>query len=245
MSKALLNEILKKIGSLRSQNLEVRCVFDLDSTLFDVSPRLQKIIHDFADLALIREQFPTTSAHLKTAKTEPSDWGIKGAIQRLGADILEPELREKAKDYWRKNFFSNHYLWFDEPMKGAVEFVQLLHRLQVKIVYLSGRDEERMGTGTREVLSHFGFPTESDGAVVALKPNNSGEDESFKTEWFAANKATDQRADASLWFFENEPLNIHRVLADHPEIQVVFLKTTHAGRAEPPDSLPTLTDFLY
>ena len=44
-----LNEILKNAMRLASQNKRTLAVFDLDSTLFNVSTRTQKILQEFAE----------------------------------------------------------------------------------------------------------------------------------------------------------------------------------------------------
>ena len=64
---------------MSAQNMRTLAVFDLDSTLFNVSTRSQKILHEFA----------ATHQHevLKNIEVHHTDWGIKEALFRHGYTI--------------------------------------------------------------------------------------------------------------------------------------------------------------
>lgn len=97
-----------------------------------------------------------------------------------------------------------------------------------------------MGTGSVEVLNQWKFPLNENQYQLVLKPHRSMDDADFKTNWFLSK--TDYN---KIWFFENEPLNIHSLQAARPEVEVIFLDTTHAGKAYPPENIPQIMDFLY
>src|SRR5690606_5903497 len=114
----MLSQILVEIQDYHSKNKKTLAVFDLDSTLFNVSPRTERILKDFAEVPLHQLRFPEETKVLKNIKTEHTDWGISQALHR--ANLSGPiEFLEAVHDYWQKHFFSNHYLQFDSLYEGA------------------------------------------------------------------------------------------------------------------------------
>lgn len=213
-----LNEILKIAREMTAQNLRTLAVFDLDSTLFNVSTRTQKILHEFADLHNLED--------LKKTEVLLTDWGVKEAVFRQGYNIeTHAEILEKLRDYWFERFFSNEYLHYDVPYTGAIEFVLELAAAGVDIMYLTGRDQFRMGVGTKEVLNKWGFPVEDN--KLFLKPNRTMDDELYKKEWF---EKLDRSLYQKVYFFENEPVNVNAILEHCPDVDVIFLDTTHARK---------------
>lgn len=216
-------------------------VFDLDSTLFDVSPRIQKIIHNFAEAPENRALFPAQVEILKKIELQKSDWGIKTCLIRAGLDQQHPDFYEAVRKYWFKHFFSNEYLKYDVPYEGAVEFVQKLAQTHHDIAYLTGRDQHRMGIGSRETLIDAGFPLDDKRARLVLKPHQSQIDHDFKKNWFLD---LPKNAYTGIWFFENEPINIELVQNEAPHVNVVFFDSTHSGRAASPTNLPRIMHYL-
>ena len=217
---ANLNEILKAVRDHSAQNMRTLAVFDLDSTLFNVSTRTQKIISEYADLHQMDR--------LKNVRVLPEDWGIKEALGRAGFTLeKELELLRPLRDFWSERFFSDEYLHYDVPYSGAVSFVQELEQAGCKINYLTGRDRIRMGRGSLEVLQKWGFPANEEN--LFLKPEKSEDDELFKHNWFLQ---LDRSAYSKIFFFENEPININAVEATFPDVDIVFLDTTHARKQE-------------
>ncbi len=213
-----LNEIIKISQELRAQNLRSLAVFDLDSTLFNVSHRTKKILTEFADLHGLTE--------LKNVEVKHQDWGIKEAVLRAG---YHPDrdltMLENLRDYWFEKFFTNEYVHFDVPYNGAVSYVLELYEAGCEIKYLTGRDQHRMGIGSAEVLKKWGFPCEP--GQLVLKPERSIDDGFFKTDWFTK---VDRSNYEKIYFFENEPVNINAVLKTSPDVEIIFLETTHARR---------------
>lgn len=237
----LLKEILDKASLAKAHGKKCLAVFDLDSTLFDVSPRLTRILHDFAADPQFQKQFPESTEILKTLSTQRSDWGIKQTLIRAGLDKQHPEFHEAIRAYWRQHFFSDDYLHYDTPYDGAADYVKNLLSLGVEIVYLTGRDVFRMGKGSRDVLLKWHFPLDDKQATLALKPEKGMDDAQFKSDWFTSYPLKNYEV---VWFFENEPVNIDKIRVDHPEVKIVFFSSTHSGRAQPPSDLPHIFHFL-
>jgi len=216
MNQYDLNTILK----IAAEKERTVCVFDLDSTLFNVSSRTQKIIDEFAD---------AHESKLKGVEILHTDWGLKESLYRAGFNSDEnPELHKTLRDYWVERFFSNEYLHYDIPYAGAVSFVQQLAETNCEIHYLTGRDIKRMGLGTKQVLQKWGFPLKDNN--LHLKPDRSIDDHTFKVEFMIKN-FPENKYD-NIYFFENEPVNINALFTQRSDIQIVYLDTTHSRREE-------------
>lgn len=243
-----LQKLLENVKSEIEGKRNVLAVFDLDSTLFDVSPRIQKILEDLRDHPETVKSFPEIIPFLKDVKTHRTDWGIKAALTRAFQQMQTPTtaFQKEARQFWEKYFFSNEYLHFDQPVEGAVEFVNFLFDMNVQIAYLTGRDWKRMGPGTVEVLKKWSFPVPDDSSEkhpvrLAMKPVQGTDDSLFKSGWFESLKPHDY---SKVLFFENEPVILHSVQKNHPEIQIYFVDTTHSGKAEPDKAWIKLPNFL-
>lgn len=238
----LLKSILTEVKKIQSAGKKCLLVFDLDSTLFDVSPRLEQIIQDFADLPETQTNFPESVAILKNIKMHRTDWGIKNALIRAGLDKQHPEFESAIKNYWRTNFFSNHYLEYDQPYEGAVDYVNQLAQTGAEIVYLTGRDVARMALGSEKVLLKWGFPLDQEQSRLVLKPVQGMDDALFKSDWFAE---IPQGQFEKIWFFENEPVNVNLVRKCHQHVEIVFFESTHSGQEEAPQDLPKILHYLF
>jgi hypothetical protein len=226
-----LNDILNRARLNTAQNLRTLAVFDLDSTLFNVSTRTQKILHEYAETHLLQE--------LKNVEIRLEDWGLKEALLRQGYTIEKDlELLESVRDFWSERFFSNEYLHYDVPYPGAVNFLQDLAETGCEINYLTGRDWARMGKGTKEVLKKWNFPLADNG--LFLKPEKSQDDELFKHDWF---KKLNHSTYEKIFFFENEPVNVNAILESCPEVEIIFLDTTHSRKQNVTATLQRIKHF--
>ena len=141
-------------------------------------------------------------------------------------------------EFWRKNFFSNHYLDKDEPYAGAVEFVHRLIKDGHQTLYLTGRHKKAMWEGTLETMKKLGFPISED--ILILKPQVEQKDEIYKSEAVAKHK---QRPASSIWLIDNEPLILHQMMEDHPEVELIFFKSCHSQKKPEPEHLLTIDHF--
>lgn len=235
-----LSPLLHLVKSVEAKPASSLVVFDLDSTLFDVSPRLQKIIDDFASNSENKSQFPEEVKKLPMAKTQHRDWGVKNALERAGVIAATEAFHAAMKTHWLKSFFSHEYLEHDIPADGAVEFVNYVHSMGVPLAYLTGRDEPRMGEGSRRVLRKWGFPLSSSSEELILKPQKTLEDADFKVEEL---KRLLKKGFSNVWLIDNEPVIINSVLKNLPQVNILFFDSTHAGKEEVPSTLPRISHF--
>ncbi len=244
-SRQVLRKILLQIRELHRKNTRSLVVYDLDSTLYDVSPRLERILFEFAQIPDFQKQFPEQVALFKNIQTLRHDWGISNALQRAGLDGHHLEFQKAVHQFWHQHFFSNNYLKYDLPYEGAVDFVKATHRAGAEIVYLTGRDSHRMLEGTMKSLQSCDFPLSVERkAQLVLKPEKGMNDAQFKKDWFKHYLEEHQIQSSHVWFFENEPQNLDLVQRAFPEMNLVFLNTTHAGVLNAPVDLPKIMDYL-
>lgn len=234
------HSIIDSLRQITEADQRALAVFDLDSTLFNVSTRSQKIIHDYAESPIKNYKFPTLTPRLKQAKIEMYDWGIEEALQRLNIERHHQEFLKDVHSFWRENFFSNHYLNFDIPYSGAVEFVNELANLGVEIAYLTGRDVARMGGKSETVLKDWGFPV-NDLCQLILKPHLSMDDAEFKTNWFRERPLNTY---GRVVFFENEPVNINHLSIHCPQVEIIYFESVHSGKQEVQAPLKRISNFL-
>lgn len=226
-SKYVLNEILKV------KNEFPLAIFDLDSTLYNVSHRTQKIVESFILEPEVKTLYAKEIEFLRNVKFESRDWGMKEALLRHSFSSTE-QFYKAIREYWNKHFFSSNFLHADIPYDGAVEYVNELYQAGIQIYYLTGRDDPNMREGTVQSLRKWGFPTENLDKILIMKPTKGSiEDEEYKDIRIRQLKTLSPH----VWFFENEPLIIHKVLASSPEVKIVWVDTTHSRRAHPPTGL--------
>jgi hypothetical protein len=227
-------KIHSRILSLSDENPLV--VFDLDSTLFNVSFRTQNILQDFANEGTFQKKYPEEVASLKTIQVLSKDWGIRESLARhaiRGTITFFEELRL----YWRERFFASHYLKHDQPYPGAVTYVNSLFDADLRVIYLTGRDRPHMFEGTVASLKQHGFPLENEELQLFMKPaKGSTEDEDFK----ALIMHELRRDHRHVFLFDNEPVILNKVLKEHPDIHAIFMDTVHCGRETPPPGLPVI-----
>lgn len=233
-----IKTLLCDLARERKQNPDLTpllAVFDLDSTLFEVSPRTQAILEDFSKHPLMQSRFPEETQKLSQVFADPKDWGIRPTLERSQIKATL-DFFESFRTFWVEKFFSNDFLHHDQLYDGALEFVHDLHQAGAVIKYLTGRDQMRMGEGTLRVLKKWNFPLAHPETHLILKPHPHMEDALYKVDRL---RILSQRYD-EIWFFENEPVIIHAVRDKLPDIKVIFVDTIHSGQSSPPDGIPRI-----
>ena len=157
--------MLKDVLNRLEQNPGAGVIFDLDSTLFDNGPRTWRILSEFA-----RHQRRDLIQPMHKLQRHRLPYDLR-AICDLAVPGEGAAIAAEAKDFWAKRFFSEDYIDFDEPITGAVEFVQACHRRRARIIYLTGRDVPGMIIGTSRSLRNWGFPIGVAGTELVLKPS--------------------------------------------------------------------------
>jgi phosphoglycolate phosphatase-like HAD superfamily hydrolase len=236
-------QVLKDISDFVKKHAaseRVAVIFDLDSTLFCVSPRTQFILRELASKPDFAGRFAREAEVLKNIEILATDWGIRSALVRTRM-TSSLEFVDFVRQYWREHFFSNHHLDKDILYPSALEYVNHLNRLGADILYLTGRATGPMREGTLKALATHGFPLKSEDRLI-MKPSDVQADETFKA---TALKELILKYD-HIWFFENEPVIIELVRASVPQVKMVFVDSVHAGRAQPPSDLPVVkADFTF
>ncbi len=234
-------ESLVKIVTKSTQEAPTLVVFDLDSTIFDVSPRTEEILKSIANDPEFASRHPDQALALKSIVVKSTDWGIKEALSR--AKITGTiDFFEEIHKQWSKLFFSNDFLHFDKPYEGVIKYIKYLEKLGARIMYLTGRDSHRMGKGSREVLLMHELPVDDSHHQLILKPQKGMSDSKFKRDIFIdLIKNHDD-----IWFFENEPANVNLIIKEIPEVQIIFVDSVHSKREEKPDEILSIgMNFNY
>ncbi len=228
----LLKLLVKRIEARDDRAL---VLFDLDSTLFDVSPRHWRILQEWA-----AQQAPDSAAGrsglaiaLQSARPEALGYSVEDTLQAIGVDVRHPETRPaltELKRFWGQRFFTHEYLAHDAVTPGALAFVKRVERAGARIVYLTGRDEPGMGEGTRQVLKQEGFPLDGERAQLWLKPRFEMDDASFKRDAAARLRSLGELVAS----FENEPKNLVMLKSEFPDALHVWLETVASEHPAPP-----------
>ena len=232
-----MNSILEQVlTEARSHKSRLLAIFDLDSTLFDLAPRILRIIEEFAALESTRMSYPDQCARLRAMEVLKEDWGIAEGLVRLGMQAEDSqEFWHAIHSHWARNFFSSDFLHYDAPLAGAVDYVNELSLAGAEIIYLTGRDVPRMLAGTERSLRDSGFPA----GRLMLKPTADLDDAEFKVDVIRDLIPAYER----IWLFENEPVNTNLVARECPTVQIVFVDTTHSGREQVNPAHSKIADF--
>lgn len=228
---------LVEISKLEMQkNKKSFLLFDLDSTLFDNSPRVYKIIQEF--IKEHKDQYPDDIEKMLKIQRKDIIWGIRENVKKF--DIHNDELITKLIQYWFNRFFSNDYI-IDKPLRGSSKFIKELQDTGIKIVYLTGRFES-MREGTEKNILEHNFPLDKDGSNLVLKPDPKMEDHTFKHQAMEEMR----KFGNMIAGFDNEPINTNIFKEHFKESNIFFLETNHSPN--PPnllDDIYTLFNFEY
>ena len=239
----VLEKVLHQVESVKAQGKLPIVVFDLDSTLFDVSKRSYEILREWLTHPET-ESFKETRELLKTLHPSDMQYSLEDVWNKKGVSFEKHPFDhhfKHAKQFWRKRFFSSHYIHHDEPTPGAIDFVKKVYELGAKVVYLTGRDVPLMAFGTYDQLHQHGLPIEVERTRLILKPKRHMDDLDFKSgvakllgEWGTV-VAT----------FENEPKNLIAMAGAFPkETLNIFIETVSSDHPAPPGkSLYRIREF--
>jgi phosphoglycolate phosphatase-like HAD superfamily hydrolase len=217
-------------------------VFDLDSTLFDLTQRVTAILERFAADPAVRARFPEDCERMRAIKINRSDWGLIEPLERIGiTKTNSPDFVRAVQAAWVEGFFSNDFLDRDFPLPGAVAFVEACLERDADVMYLTGRDVARMGEGTEKSLRQWGFPLDHERVTLTLKPTKELDDAEFKADVIEALRHRYEH----IWLFENEPVNINIVLRRTPHVKIVYVETCHSGLDTVKDPFATVEHFDF
>jgi beta-phosphoglucomutase-like phosphatase (HAD superfamily) len=229
---SILTDIRDRVTQAARDGDDPVVLFDLDGTLFENTPRTQRIILSYA-LATGDEEL---RRRLDTVPAACYRYKIGETLDRLGVNGVR---REAIERYWQRHFFSDRFLRFDEPLKGAAAYVRSLHAAGAHVIYLSGRDVPNMLIGTIEGLAIHGFPVGQFGVELVLKPDPAMDDRVFKA---AASRAIGERRQV-MAVFDNEPAHLKELMTAMPGAIGVLIESLRAGEDDLPAVTPRIASF--
>lgn len=229
---SILSDIRARVAQAARDGDDPAVLFDLDGTLFENTPRTQRILLAYA-LAVGDEEFRRS---VDTVPAACYRYKIGETLDRLGVNGAR---REAIEQFWQRHFFSDRFLRFDEPLAGAAAYVRALHAAGAHIIYLSGRDVPNMLVGTIEGLAIHGFPVGQFGVELVLKPDPAMDDRVFKA---AASRAIGERRQV-VAVFDNEPAHLKELLTAMPGAIGVLVESLRAGEDELPVATPRIASF--
>lgn len=221
--------------SREARRSRVAVIFDLDSTLFCVSPRTQHILRSLGEQPEFSSQHGAVAEVLRKIDVLPTDYSVREVLARTSVEP-HPEVVEAIRAHWKKYFFSSEFLDRDILYPSANEYVNHLHELGADVLYLTGRSESLMREGTIAALRRENFPLFEDTRLM-MKPSEFETDEYFKVKALRE-LSTDYD---HIWFFENEPVIIEDVRHAVPHVHIVFVNSAHSGKKPAPVGLRTIT----
>ncbi len=233
MEKHDINSIVSSLLS-GQKSKQPLCLFDLDSTLYNVSPRTQKILLEFCKDPEMVKAYPKETQTIPTISISTEDWGFAEALDRENFQSSITFFKDLNK-FWRKYFFSNHYLEQDTLYTKATEFVKKVENLGFTIIYLTGRNQDLMREGSLKNLLRDQFPY-TDNSSLIMKTDKKLNDSLFKSNIIDDLK----RKYDKILFFENEPTIINKVHDDHPEVTLFFMDSTHSRQENIKNKIPTI-----
>lgn len=215
-------------------------IFDLDSTLFCVSPRIRNIYMEF--LRAHPKPQPVWERLLPRLTAATQRYDIAETFRLLlangevtGYETEAAELWDEFKTFWDEHFLSNRYLHSDAAYPHAAEFVHRVRAEGFEVVYLSARDHLRTAQGTHQNLYAQGFPM-GEGTQVLLKSSIEETDLEFKKR---ATSVLRTRYDIKV-FVDNEPENVVMAAEEFPHALIVFFHTVMSARMPTRDYLAAL-----
>jgi len=211
-------------------------VIDIDGTIALHYLRTYEIFMRAVKTLDMPEEFKANLANY-----DPRGYDYYPRKNLLQVGFQEDETLAGMMRFWDENFFSNRYLHLDEPIAGAREFVRILLGLGINIAYLSGRDEQNMGDGTRAWLRRHDFMGDHTRTSLSLKTDP--DITSVESKRIAVEKI--KSIGEPLLIIDNEPGELEALWLKFPQAATVLLDTPNSGR---PGKLPPQTlkikDFL-
>ncbi len=243
-SREVLEKVEKSVEShLKGPKAHLKPVilFDLDSTLYEVGHRT---------LAIIREwnQAPQTQLaiqdKLNQLELNHISYSLADMAHNLGLNPSHPDTQKALQDlkpFWWERFFSNEYLCHDKPYPGAVEFTHRLFSLGAHLIYLTGREENKMLRVTIENLKRDRFPWCDKNTTLIMKPSAAIADVAHK----ASVKTPAEKTGEVVASFDNEPVNLVALSKVFPKAMHVFMDSVYSDHpSEPGKDLFRIQSFL-
>jgi phosphoglycolate phosphatase-like HAD superfamily hydrolase len=211
-------------------------IIDLDGTLVDYSMRTSKLFEKALDIIQPSKDIADLIRSIK-----PTDYSYFPGDDFVRIGISDKQTVEKLVAYWDEYYFSNHYLEHDRPRPGAYEFILNLLKLNINIIYLTSRDYENMGEGTRSWLYEHKFLKAMDCTRTLMMKTD------LKLKNFQSKRANCERIailGQPVIIIDNEPVDLEAVSNYFPEAMTVLIEGLNSGKpAVLPADVIRLNDF--
>lgn len=223
--------------ALNGQNKAV-FVFDIDSTIFNVSPRNQAIFDLFC--SIYAPSHPSLHKLSSLVRLSYKDWGLDPYTDLLKN---ESELKKIASEFWKRHFFAGTFLYSDKPYNEAMSLLQFLSSKGCIIYYLTGRDDHRMRAGSLLQLKHWSLPLKEDLHLIT-KPHKKMLDGDYKKNELTS--LIKKHKGQALFFLDNEPSVLEHCIFPEEEFYTpIFIESTHSSRSQPQKNWPSLSALEY
>ena len=248
-SSAILSSVTHQVhpladiykNALMSKNLSTVFFFDLDSTIFDVTPRHVHILRKFSSQWFrLPPRWKKAIANDRALELR-NLWGPTNVLKALGFTELSEREVATINKYWSKEFFSNRNMIYDVPHSYAIEYVKALHQCGVEIAYLTGRPQHMMKDGTVEQLKRHGLPNAQSENHLFMKHVGEIDDSEFKVQFLA--RYAKRFPDKEIFFMDNEPVILNSTLKHVSGITPIHFASVDSGRADPDAVLTSVKGF--
>jgi phosphoglycolate phosphatase-like HAD superfamily hydrolase len=203
-------------------------ILDIDDTLIDCRYRKHQVFRDFLQQPHILAEFPLESERLILLNREDVCYRIEDNLNKVS--IQSKEFAKAIFQFWKAHYFTYPYLIHDQAFPGAVNFVQRLEKLGVRVIYLTGRDRKNMEQGTLTALQNLGFPVDGSHIHFYFKPDIGMEDHLFKISVLDHIK----QLGPVLAALENELPNLNAMADKFSDALMYWRPTLYAPNPPPP-----------
>ncbi len=231
-SPQVLQEVLKRAQKFGTLGV---VVFDLDATIFTNYPRWVHILKEYGHVRGLTPLLHTKPEYI-------NGWSMYVSMVQSGIDPkLAKDLEKDAYQFWAERFYTSEYCREDEPIEGAVDYLNTLRKTGVQIAYSTGR-HVGMVEGTISCMERYGMPTPDEHQVhILAKPTLEMDDDAWKEEAYARLR----RLGEVIAAFDNEPTHINSYANAFPFAQAVHLLTNDSGRGILVSShIPSIRNFI-
>jgi hypothetical protein len=221
--------VVNRIEKAKSSKKTPIAVIDIDGTIALHYLRTREIFRQAVKTFDLPEEFKANLANY-----DPCEYDYYPRKNLLQMGLQEDETLAGIMKFWDNNFFSNRFLHLDKPVAGAREFMEIILNLGVNVFYLSGRDDQNMGDGTRAWLKNHNFMGDHSRTSLFLKADLSIT--SVESKIVAGEKIKSIGEPALI--IDNEPGELEALWRQFPQAVTVLLDTPNSGR---PGNLPPQT----
>jgi hypothetical protein len=230
-----LDTIVERVTKSQAAHKNPVVIFDLDETLFRVTDRTRRILQDWS--GHLASKYAPVREKIFHLDPERMPEGLSAALDLV--EVTDPGLRKSAQRFWGLFYYTNRYLGNDGVIPGAVAYVRAIRDSGARIIYLSGRDEERVKWGTQSALKKWHFPLADESAELHMRPNRKVADLKFKQQEIAKIRPLGEVVAA----FTHQAVDANLLKQAFPDAMVVRVDRT--GAAAPASNPGILTIANY